>query len=63
MSDTVNTKLWFRADAYPQTAHAGVVAGHEHAIEFDRTIFYRAGSGKTGDCPRVEIVLYDDPPT
>jgi misacylated tRNA(Ala) deacylase len=43
------TELLFRDDAYLKTATARVIAVHEGGIELDRTIFYPAGGGQTGD--------------
>ncbi len=43
------TDLLFRSDAYLKTAHAQVVAVHDHGIELDRTIFYPMGGGQQGD--------------
>jgi misacylated tRNA(Ala) deacylase len=43
------TELLFRDDAYLNTAAARVIAVDGTAIELDRTIFYPAGGGQTGD--------------
>ena len=43
------TELLFRSDPYLATAHARVIAVHEHGIELDRTIFYPMGGGQLGD--------------
>ena len=43
------TELLFRDNAYLKTATARVLAVHENGIELDRTVFYPAGGGQTGD--------------
>jgi misacylated tRNA(Ala) deacylase len=45
----MTTELLFRDDAYLNTATARVIAVNEGTIELDRTIFYPAGGGQTGD--------------
>src|SRR4051812_13269980 len=45
----MTTELLFRDDAYTKTATARVIAIGERGIELDRTIFYPAGGGQTGD--------------
>jgi misacylated tRNA(Ala) deacylase len=50
LADTaMATALLFRDDAYLRTATARVVAITERGIELDRTVFYPAGGGQTGD--------------